>query len=161
MDNSGSGEGNGWVDFSDLSRTRAHAHKGLGIKEEIGGRRGDARGEGGGRGTIKTLRVTVAEVLEAFPAPSGLEEAWREWVETRIERGMQNRWTTDMPCFRQSMKKCERWGKQRAIVAIEFSIEAGYRGLFEPLYQQSQFPQQLNGKKRYNPRTDPDRSVLS
>jgi len=152
-------------DFSDLSRARTRKAREVkeGSKEERG-----CKGRETIKETIRTCResqkesqLTCAQVLKNIPAMPGLEEAWREWVETRIQRGAKYDWPTELLCFQKSMKKCEQWGLQRALLAIDHSIEFGYRGLYEPPCRQSHYSEQLNGKKKYNPRTDPDRSVLS
>jgi hypothetical protein len=59
-------------------------------------------------------------------------EAWQEWVEYRIEAGKQMGWVTNDRVFQKSMNKCEKWGIERSVAAIDFSIEMGYRGLYEP-----------------------------
>jgi hypothetical protein len=137
MNGLGSSEGNGWIDFSDLSR--AHAHKGCEgrkSREEEEGMQGE-RKEGGE--TMGDGPKTSQAVFESVPIPLLLRtqefiEQWADWVEYRLECGRFYGCPATYRCFRQSMRKCERWGLQRSILAIEHSIEAGYRGLYEPLY---------------------------
>jgi hypothetical protein len=64
--------------------------------------------------------------------------AWAEWVEYRLEAGVEHGWPVNVRSFRKALDKCEKWGVMRSIAAIDFSIEMGYRGLFEPRYPTNQ-----------------------
>ncbi len=56
------------------------------------------------------------------------EEAWTEWETHRAEIHKALKPTT----VRFQIRKLEKMGHDRAIAAIEFSIEQGYTGLWEP-----------------------------
>jgi hypothetical protein len=128
------------MERSDLSRARV---EGTGGKEETEGRRGDARGEEGRRRNhgVELKIIAKPRFLEV---PESLSDrnfvhAWTEWVEYRLEAGAEHHWPVGALSFRKALTKCEKWGIARSIAAIDYSIEMGYRGLFEPRY-----PENLN-----------------
>lgn len=70
---------------------------------------------------------------EATTFPKELETpefraAWNEWEEHRRE--LRKRLTPGTR--RKQLETCAKWGAERAVRAIEASIEAGWQGLFEP-----------------------------
>lgn len=85
----------------------------------------------------KNFTLTAGQVLESIPIDLMLQtskflSSWGEWIDYRLEVGRQHRWATTVHCFQKHLNKCVQWGPDRAIEAIDHSIEMGYRGLFEP-----------------------------
>lgn len=94
-------------------------------------------GRQGSSGRRRSRPVTCPQdVLEGISIPEPLRteefvEAWLEWIDYRIDSGKQNRWNTNLRCFEKSIRKCAAWGPDRAVSAIDLSIEMGWRGIFE------------------------------
>lgn len=110
---------------SDFSRTHAHNKEG---KEVKGGGVGEPIRNHGGLGTTKVLESVQIPLLLRTVA---FITAWEEWIDHRLEAGRQRRWATTVRCFQKAMARCEAMGPDRAVEAIEHSIEMGYRGIFE------------------------------
>lgn len=125
----------------DLSRARTLPTAG---KEQIK----EGYKEGGVEGTTKG---TIKENHGGLEIPISLStveflEAWKEWVEYRTEAGKKYHWVTTSRVFRKSLQKCEKWGIERSIAAIDVSIEMGWRGLFESQYQKPTSSKSSNGE---------------
>jgi hypothetical protein len=95
-----------------------------------------------GRRKREQRELTFQEVFETIQIPLLLRtpefiSEWSEWIEHRLEIGYAYKFYTSLGCFERAMRKCERWGIQRAIAAIDNSIALCYRGLYEPLYSSS------------------------
>jgi hypothetical protein len=69
--------------------------------------------------------VPVPETLASSPA---FESAWKDWLAYRRER---RKALTPKTAERQ-LSKLARWGADKAIRAIERSIESGWLGIFDP-----------------------------
>lgn len=60
--------------------------------------------------------------------PVALQEAWSDYQHHRRQMGCP---LTDVAASRLR-RKLERWGDDRALAALEWSMENGWRGVFEP-----------------------------
>ena len=83
----------------------------------------------------KTPLPPFAEFIPESIDCAGLREAWTDYVQ---ERGSGKKKVSECAA-KIIMRKLERWGKQKAIVALENSIAGGWQGVFEP-------KEQSNGK---------------
>ena len=88
------------------------------------------------RGREGNSSLSVINIFEKVPIPGPMRtgqfiRAWTEWIEYRIEAGKEMRWPITKLCFRMQLRKCSKWGPERAIAAIDHSIEMGYRGIWE------------------------------
>lgn len=130
--------------MNDLSRVHAHARVPTAGKERI--KEGYKEG-----GVEETIKGTIKENHGGLEIPISLStveflEAWKEWVEYRTEAGKKYRWVTTSRVFKKSLQKCQEWGIERSIAAIDLSIEMGWRGLFESQYQKPANSNPANGE---------------
>lgn len=107
--------------------------------EPLGGRgrgRGRDKGEGEGEGEAKKERAHKAEII-----PKGMSvelyEAVKRWEQYRTEK--RNKLT---PSGREAfIKKVLKMGEERAVSAIDHSIEQGWTGMYEPKNEMKQHGQ--------------------
>jgi hypothetical protein len=121
------------------SRTHAHARGKRGRKEEEKrreegewGRREETGGNHGVSGLVIRHNYPELPQIPLLMLTESFKTAWEEWVQYRIEVGRKMRWPVTFQCFSKAMQKCEQWGPERAVAAIDYSIEMAYRGIFEP-----------------------------
>jgi hypothetical protein len=86
----------------------------------------------------------LEQIPEELKTPE-FEAAWQEWKQHRKESGKK---LTSLSVSKQ-MKKLSAWGVERAIAAINHSIENSYQGIFEPSKNA-----QRNGKQNLIPDHD-------
>jgi hypothetical protein len=75
---------------------------------------------------MRRSKQTVLEGLDRWPV--ALREAWSDYQRHRQQMGCP---LTEVAATRLRAK-LERWGEDRALAALEWSMENGWRGVFEP-----------------------------
>lgn len=69
------------------------------------------------------------EIPETLKTTSFLK-SWKEWDQHRRKGSKRKDWT---PQARKiQLKKCEEWGPEKSVLAIENSMQSSWQGLFEP-----------------------------
>lgn len=141
----------------DLTRTRTQNKI---WDERSGDKEGDARGRKRGEGGREVNKLSKEEIFEAVQIPLLLRTAefiaaWTEWIEHRLEctREYSAKWPITIQCFKLAIRKCERWGVERSVSAIEHSIEMCYRGLYEPRKFDNPSRPQKDDWRRFDPKT--------
>lgn len=76
----------------------------------------------------KTNPKEQRDLPESLSKSAEFVEAWDGWVEDRKVRGVK----MTPKAWNLQLAKCEAWGPEKAIRAIQQSIENAWRGLFEP-----------------------------
>jgi DNA-binding MarR family transcriptional regulator len=72
-------------------------------------------------------RISKSEVVLPFDSEL-FRTSWREWQQHRIEKKKKLTPTSE----RLQLKRMASWGEERAIAAINLSIEKNWEGIFEP-----------------------------
>jgi hypothetical protein len=128
-------------DFWSSSRAREKGYRGRKRREEC---REERRNLGGSIQQLvhkqHLLDIPLLMLTEQFCG------AWQEWVEYRTQAGKKNKWVTNAIVFKKTMQRIEKWGPERAVEAINHSIEMGYRGIFE----EKKFSAKNSGPKKWD-----------
>jgi hypothetical protein len=104
----------------------------------------DVHGSNIDKETVKKIdkeSFFLEQIPEELKTPE-FEAAWQEWKQHRKESGKK---LTSLSVSKQ-MRKLSAWGVERAIAAINNSIENSYQGIFEPSNNV-----QRNGKQTEKP----------
>jgi len=80
-------------------------------------------------------RVSKSDVVLPFDSEE-FQSSWREWQQHRIEKKKKLTPTSE----RLQLKRMTTWGEQRAIDAINLSIEKNWEGIFEPKHTNGNRP---------------------